>query len=79
LVRLQKWAAPLHISQERISFHIFETLDPGARIIEFAKDNDAAVILIGATAETPNRVVPWRSVMTKVVEEGPCSVYVVRK
>jgi eukaryotic-like serine/threonine-protein kinase len=78
LVRLQQWAVPLNLPNERISFHIFEASDPAAKIIEFATDNDAAIILIGASAAKPNRVVPWRSVMTKVVEEAKCSVHVVR-
>jgi nucleotide-binding universal stress UspA family protein len=66
------------MSVERISFHVFESLDPAAKIVEFASDNDAAIILIGASRYIPNRVVPWRSIMTKVVEEAPCSVHVVR-
>jgi serine/threonine protein kinase len=79
LVKLQEWAAPLKLPRERISFHIFETPDPASRIIEFAQDNEAAIILIGATTQVPNALMPWRSVMTKVVEEAHCSVHVVRK
>jgi len=78
LVRLMDWAKPLNMSVERISFHVFESLDPATKIVEFASDNDAAIILIGASRYIPNRVVPWRSIMTKVVEEAPCSVHVVR-
>ena len=78
LVRLMDWAKPLNMSVERISFHVFESLDPATKIVEFAKDNDAAILLIGASRYIPNRVVPWRSIMTKVVEEAHCSVHVVR-
>ena len=78
LVRLMDWAKPLNMSVELISFHVFESLDPASKIVEFAKDNDAAIILIGASRFIPNRVVPWRSIMTKVVEEAHCSVHVVR-
>ena len=78
LVRLMDWAKPLNMSLERISFHVFESLDPATKIVEFASDNDAAIILVGASRYIPNRVVPWRSIMTKVVEEAPCSVHVVR-
>ncbi len=78
LVRLMDWAKPLQMSIERISYHVLESMDPATRIIEFARDNDASVILIGASKEIPNRVVPWRSIMTKVVEESSCSVHIVR-
>ena len=78
LVRLKDWAKPLNMSEERISYHVFEATDPASKIVEFAKDNDAAVILLGASRFVPNRVVPWRSVMTKVVEEAQCSVHIVR-
>ncbi len=78
LIRLQDWAKPLNMSEERISYHVFEATDTASKIVEFAKDNDAAMILIGASRFIPNRVVPWRSVMTKVVEESACSVNVVR-
>jgi hypothetical protein len=78
LVRLMDWAKPLQMPPERISCHVLESVDPASKIIEFAADNEASVILIGASQEIPNRVIPWRSVMTKVVEEAPCSVHVVR-
>jgi serine/threonine protein kinase len=78
LVRLKDWAKPLQMPAERISCHVLESMDPASKIIEFAADNEASVILIGASQEIPNRVIPWRSVMTKVVEEAPCSVHVVR-
>ena len=52
--------------------------DPASRIVEFAKDNDASLILIGASHKLPNKVTPWRTSMTKIVEEAPCSVHIVR-
>jgi serine/threonine protein kinase len=78
LVQLMEWAKPLHLPPERISYHVLEALDPAARIVEFAKDNDASLILIGASHKLPNKVAPWRTSMTKIVEEAPCSVHIVR-
>ncbi|MBU3622742.1 serine/threonine-protein kinase [Polynucleobacter sp. AP-Latsch-80-C2] len=78
LVQLMDWAKPLKLPPERISYHVLEALDPASRIVEFAKDNDASLILIGASHKIPNKVTPWRTSMTKIVEEAPCSVHIVR-
>lgn len=78
LVQLMDWAKPLKLPPERISYHVLEALDPASRIVEFAKDNDASLILIGASHKLPNKVTPWRTSMTKIVEEAPCSVHIVR-
>lgn len=78
LVQLMEWAKPLKLPPERISYHVLEALDPASRIVEFAKDNDASLILIGASHKPPNKVTPWRTSMTKIVEEAPCSVHIVR-
>lgn len=78
LVQLMEWAKPLKLPPERISYHVLEALDPATRIVEFAKDNDASLILIGASHKLPTKVAPWRTSMTKIVEEAPCSVHIVR-
>ena len=78
LVQLMDWAKPLKLPPERISYHVLEALDPASRIVDFAKDNDASLILIGASHKLPNKVTPWRTSMTKIVEEAPCSVHIVR-
>lgn len=78
LVQLMEWAKPLKLPPERISYHVLEAMDPASRIVEFAKDNDASLILIGASHKSPNIVTPWRTSMTKIVEEAPCSVHIVR-
>jgi nucleotide-binding universal stress UspA family protein len=72
------WAKPLKMSSERVSFHVLEALDPASRIVEFAQDNAASMILIGASHKIPTKVTPWRTSMTKIVEEAPCSVHIVR-
>lgn len=78
LVQLMEWAKPLKLPAERISYHVLEAFDPASRIVEFAKDNHASLILIGASHKLPNKVTPWRTSMTKIVEEAPCSVHIVR-
>ena len=78
LVQLMQWAKPLKLPAERLSCHVLEAIDPASRIVEFAQDNEATLILIGASHKIPNMVTPWRTSMTKIVEEAPCSVHIVR-
>ena len=78
LVQLMDWAKPLQMPTERVSFHVLEAMDPASRIVEFAEDNQASMILIGASHKIPTKVTPWRTSMTKIVEEAPCSVHIVR-
>lgn len=78
LVQLMQWAQPLGLPAERLSCHVLEAMDPASRIVEFAADNEATLILIGASHKIPNMVAPWRTSMTKIVEEAPCSVHIVR-
>lgn len=78
LVQLMAWAKPLGLPPERLSCHVLEAMDPAARIVEFAQDNSASLILIGASHKIPNKAAPWRTSMTKIVEESPCSVHIVR-
>ena len=78
LAQLMEWAQPLNMPTERVSFHVLEAIDPATRIIEFANDNHASMIMIGASHKIPNKVAPWRTSMTKIVEEASCSVHIVR-
>lgn len=73
LVQVMEWAKPLKLLPERISYHVLEALDPATRIFEFAKDNDTSLILSGASHKLSNKVTPWSTSMTKIVEETPCS------
>jgi nucleotide-binding universal stress UspA family protein len=71
--------APIKLSSEKTSFHVLESLDAAARIVEFANDNDAAMIITGqATYSAASNLRPWRSNMTKIVEEAQCIVHVVK-
>ncbi len=79
LVQMMEWMAPMQLSSEKTSFHVLESLDAAARIVEFANDNDAAMIITGqASHVTASNLRPWRSNMTKIVEEAKCIVHVVK-
>ena len=77
LVNLRRWAKPLQLPDERVTYHVLESEKPAAALIDYARMNDVDQILIGATRSgTPTRLFP--GVSAQVVAEAPCSVTVVR-
>jgi nucleotide-binding universal stress UspA family protein len=77
LVVLKDWARPLHIPSHRITYHVLQSPDPAAAIIDYARSNGVDHIIIGARASSTLRRY-LGSVSSKVVAEAPCNVTVVR-
>jgi serine/threonine protein kinase len=77
LVELKEWARSLGLTQERITFHVLEHMDPAVALIEYARMNHVDQVLIGArTSSTLRRFLG--SVSSQVVAEASCTVTVVR-
>ena len=77
LVNLRRWAKPLELPEERLTYHVLESEKPAAALIDYAKMNDVEQILIGAAKSgASTRLFP--GVSAQVVAEAPCSVTVVR-
>jgi nucleotide-binding universal stress UspA family protein len=77
LVNLRRWAKPLQLPEERLTYHVLESEKPAAALIDYAKMNDVDQILIGAAKSgASTRLFP--GVSAQVVAEAPCSVTVVR-
>jgi eukaryotic-like serine/threonine-protein kinase len=76
LVLLRNWAEPLGLPAERLSYHVIESSDPAAALLEYAKVNHVEHLVIGA----PPADVPLKGtfVSTRVAAEAGCSVTVVR-
>lgn len=77
LVELREWGRPFGLSQERITFHVIEHMDPAIALLEFAKNNHVDQVLIGARASSTLRRF-LGSVSSQIVAEAPCTVTVVR-
>jgi nucleotide-binding universal stress UspA family protein len=77
LVELKEWARPLDLSTGEVTFHVLESADPAAALIDFAKSNNVDQILICARASSNLRRY-LGSVSSQVVAEAPCTVTVVR-
>jgi nucleotide-binding universal stress UspA family protein len=77
LVNLRRWAKPLELPEERVTYHVLESEKPAGALLDYARMNDVDQVLIGAPRSgAPTRLFP--GVSAQVVAEAPCSVTVVR-
>ncbi|EJW13155.1 serine/threonine protein kinase [Rhodovulum sp. PH10] len=78
LVELKHWARVLPLDPGRITYHVFESPDPAAAIVEYARNNKVDHIVMGARGSSPLRRY-LGSVSAQVVAQAPCTVTVVRR
>ncbi|MFL9826285.1 protein kinase domain-containing protein [Rhodoplanes sp. SY1] len=78
LVELKHWARPLPVSTDRITYHVFESPDPAAAIVDYARNNNVDHIVMGARGSSSLRRY-LGSVSAQVVAQAPCTVTVVRR
>ena len=77
LAELQRWARPLPLPADRLTYHVLESPDAGGTLLAFAEANSITHIVMGArAASTARRYLG--SVSSKVVAEATCTVTVVR-
>jgi hypothetical protein len=67
LVSLRRWAKPLGLPEERLTYHVLESDQPATALLDYASVNEVEEILMGPGKEA-----------ARVVAEAPCSVAVVR-
>jgi serine/threonine protein kinase len=77
MIELKHWARTLPINPTRITYHVLEGSDPGAALVEYARNNQIDHLLLGARGATPLRRY-LGSTSTHVVAQAPCTVTVVR-
>ncbi len=77
LVELRNWAAPLELEEGRISFHVLESPDPAAAILQYLTANHVDHLVMGARASSLRRSL-LGSVSSQVAAQAPCTVTVAR-
>jgi len=77
LAELRSWARPLEMAEHRITFHVLESPDPAAAILDYARTNDVDHIVMGARTDSALKKI-LGSVSAEVVAGAPCTVTVVR-
>ena len=77
LVELRRWAKPLELPEERLTYHVLESEKPAVALVEYVMMNDVEQIVIGAGSGR-NPATRLAGVCAHVVMEVACSVTVVR-
>jgi nucleotide-binding universal stress UspA family protein len=77
LAELKQWARPLQLPVEKLSFHVLESPDPAAALVDYARANEVEHIVIGARGSSSLRRLIG-SVSAQVAAASPCTVTVVR-
>jgi hypothetical protein len=67
LVSLRRWAQPLELPEERLTYHVLESDQPATALLDYATVNEVEEILMGPGKEA-----------AQVVMRAACSVTVVR-
>lgn len=94
LVELKQWAHDLDVAPERLTFHVIEAPEIGAAIVDYARNNNADHVVIGARANSNVRaylgglsnslgpvaapIASLGPVAQHVVSASPCTVTVVK-
>jgi serine/threonine protein kinase len=76
LVLLRNWAEPLGLDPDRLTYHVIESNDPAAALLEYAKMNQVDHLVIGAPPA--DVTLKGSFISTRVAAEATCSVTVVR-
>ena len=66
LVELRRWARPLELAEERLTYHVLESEKPVAALIDYASVNEVDQIFVAG------------NLAAEVASRAPCSVTVVR-
>ena len=75
--QLEQWARPLRVAPERITYHVLESPDPAAALLEYARENGVDHVVMGARGSSTLRRY-LGSVSSEVVANATCTVTVVR-
>ena len=77
LVELRRWAKPLNLPEERLTYHVLESDKPAQALVDYVNMNDVDQIVLGASGSgAPARL--FVGVCAHVVMDSPCNVTVVR-
>src|SRR5215208_516095 len=75
LVELRNWAAPLELPKGKITYHLLESRNIAAAIVNFARSNKVDHLIIGAPTSTSSFTGKMRgNVSAQITAEAPCTV-----
>jgi eukaryotic-like serine/threonine-protein kinase len=74
LVELRLWAEPLQLPKGKITYHLLESRNAAAALLDFARSNEVDHIIIGAPVMSSLS----SKISSQVTAEAPCTVTLVR-
>ena len=77
MIELKHWARSLTIDPARVTYHVLEATDPGAALVDYARNNHVDHLVLGARGTSAVRR-HLGSTSSHVVAQAPCTVTVVR-
>ena len=77
LIELRRWARPLNLPEERLTYHVLESDKPVAALCDYVRMNDVGRMLIGASGSA-GHARALAGACVHIVAQAPCSVTVVR-
>jgi nucleotide-binding universal stress UspA family protein len=77
MIELKHWARPLPIEAGRITYQVLEATDPGAALVDYARNNHVDHLILGARGAGRVRR-HLGSTSSHVLAQAPCTVTVVR-
>lgn len=72
---LRRWAEPLQLPRNKITYHLIEARSVPAGILDFAKSNNVDQVVIGAPTVGSSAS---KRIAAQVMHDAPCTVTVVR-
>jgi serine/threonine protein kinase len=79
LIRLRHWVEPLRMPPQRLSIHVIHAPKPASALVDFARQNNVDLIVLGVPAAGQPDHQWWQAVASSVSANAPCSVHVVRQ
>jgi nucleotide-binding universal stress UspA family protein len=77
MIELKHWARSLPVDPARLTYHVLEATDPGAALVDYARNNNIDHLVLGARGTSGLRR-HLGSTSAQVVAQAPCTVTVVR-
>jgi nucleotide-binding universal stress UspA family protein len=75
---LRRWAEPLRLADDRVSYHVLESARPGEAILDYLRANPVHHVVVGAPPADEALKRLFGTVSRKLADEAPCDVTVVR-
>jgi nucleotide-binding universal stress UspA family protein len=79
LDRLRQWTQGLDLENRQVSYHVLEARDTAEALLEYARNNNATLMILGAATHGLKLQRLVATVPVRVAMDAPCSVMLVKQ